>query len=88
MLSATLFFNLKGGQSGSRPGILTFTLAKQVNEWKVESQAWARELKYNALLVPDKTRSARWRKISPGTPRQKVAVVVLSRGSNFDDFQP
>ena len=25
---------------------------------------------------------------SPGTPRQKLAVVVLSRGSNFDDFQP
>lgn len=42
VLSATLFFNLKGGQSGSRPGILTFTLAKQVNEWKVGSQAWAR----------------------------------------------
>jgi ketosteroid isomerase-like protein len=42
VLSATLFFNLKGGQSGSRLGILTFTLAKQVNEWKVESQAWAR----------------------------------------------
>jgi hypothetical protein len=36
VLSATLC------QSGSRPGILTFTLAKQVNEWKVESQAWAR----------------------------------------------
>jgi hypothetical protein len=42
VLYATLFFNLKGGQSGSRPGILTFTFVKQVNEWKVESQAWAR----------------------------------------------
>ena len=42
VLSATLSFNLKGGQSSSRPGILTFTLAKQANAWKVEAQAWAR----------------------------------------------
>jgi ketosteroid isomerase-like protein len=42
VLSATLLFRLKSGQSGSNPGILTFTLTKQVNEWKVESQAWAR----------------------------------------------
>lgn len=42
VLSATLFFILKAGQSGSKPGILTFTLAKQGNGWKVESQAWAR----------------------------------------------
>jgi ketosteroid isomerase-like protein len=42
VLSATLLFTLKAGQSGSKPGILTFTLAKQVNGWKVESRAWAR----------------------------------------------
>lgn len=42
VLSATLFFNLKGGQRGSRPGILTFTLTKQVNDWKIETQSWAR----------------------------------------------
>lgn len=42
VLAATLFFNLKGGQSGSKPGILTFTFAKRANEWEVESQAWAR----------------------------------------------
>ena len=42
VLSATLSFELKGGQSGSTPGILTFTFAKRRNEWKVESQAWAR----------------------------------------------
>lgn len=41
VLSATLFFTVKG-ESGSRPGILTFTFAKQGDEWKVESQAWAR----------------------------------------------
>lgn len=41
-LSATLSFSLKGGQSGSRPGTLTFTFAKQGDEWKVESQAWGR----------------------------------------------
>lgn len=41
VLSATLFFTLKG-QNGSRPGILTFTFAKQGNTWKVESQAWGR----------------------------------------------
>ena len=42
VLSATLSFRLKGGQSGSRPGTLTFTFAKQGDEWKVESQAWGR----------------------------------------------
>ena len=43
VLSATLYFNLKGGQSGgSNPGILTFTFAKQGDTWKVESQAWGR----------------------------------------------
>jgi ketosteroid isomerase-like protein len=41
VLSATLSFTLKG-QSGSRPGILTFTFAKQGDNWKVESQAWGR----------------------------------------------
>ena len=42
VISATLFLKLKGGQSGSRPGILTFTLAKQGDEWKIGSQAWGR----------------------------------------------
>jgi ketosteroid isomerase-like protein len=42
VLSATLSFRLKGGQSGSRPGILTFTFAKEDDEWKVQSQAWGR----------------------------------------------
>ena len=42
VLSATLAFSLKGGQSGNRHGILTFTFAKQGNEWKVESQVWGR----------------------------------------------
>lgn len=42
VLSATLFFSLKGGQSGSNPGILTFTFAQQGDKWKVESQAWGR----------------------------------------------
>jgi len=37
-----IFFKLKGGQSGSNPGILTFTCAKQGDEWRVGSQAWAR----------------------------------------------
>ena len=41
VLSATLSFTLKG-QSGSRLGILTFTLAKQGAQWKIESQAWGR----------------------------------------------
>jgi len=41
VLSATLSFTLKG-QSGSRPGILTFTFAKHGDKWKVESQAWGR----------------------------------------------
>jgi DNA-binding NarL/FixJ family response regulator len=36
-----LSFALKG-QRGSRRGILTFTFAKQGEEWKVESQAWGR----------------------------------------------
>lgn len=42
VLSATLFFSLNGGQSGSKPGILIFTFAKQGDKWKVESQAWGR----------------------------------------------
>jgi ketosteroid isomerase-like protein len=42
VISATLFLTLNGGQSGSRPGILTFTFAKQGDEWKVGSQAWGR----------------------------------------------
>jgi ketosteroid isomerase-like protein len=42
VISATLHLKLKGGQSGSRPGILTFTFAKQGDEWKVGSQAWGR----------------------------------------------
>ena len=41
VLSATLSFSFKG-QNGSRPGILTFTFAKQGDKWKVESQAWGR----------------------------------------------
>lgn len=42
VLSATLSFNLKGGQTGSRPGILTFTFGKQGDKWMVETQAWGR----------------------------------------------
>ena len=42
VLSATLFFRLKGGESGSKPGILTFTFAKEGKNWKVVSQAWGR----------------------------------------------
>lgn len=42
VLSATLSFSLKGGQTGSRPGILTFTFGKQGDKWKVESQSWGR----------------------------------------------
>ena len=42
VLSGSLSFNLKGGQSGSKPGILTFTFAKQGDKWKVESQTWSR----------------------------------------------
>lgn len=41
VLSATLSFSLKG-QRGNRRGILTFTFAKQGEEWKIESQAWGR----------------------------------------------
>lgn len=41
VLSANLSFTLKG-QRASRLGILTFTLAKQGEEWKIESQAWGR----------------------------------------------
>jgi hypothetical protein len=41
VLSATLFFALKG-QRSSRRGLLTFTFAKQGKEWKIESQAWGR----------------------------------------------
>ena len=40
-LSATLSFKLKG-QPHSRPGILTFTLANQDGEWKIDAQAWGR----------------------------------------------
>ena len=42
VLSATLSFSLKGGQTGSRQGILTFTFGKQGGKWKVESQSWGR----------------------------------------------
>ena len=42
VISATLFLKLKSGQSGSRPGILTLTFAKQSEEWKIGSQAWGR----------------------------------------------
>ena len=42
VLSATLSFSLKGGQTGCRPGILTFTLGKQGDKRKVESEAWGR----------------------------------------------
>src|SRR4051794_26841858 len=41
VLSANLSFTLKG-QRASRLGILTFTLANQGDEWKIESQAWGR----------------------------------------------
>jgi len=41
VISVALHLKLKGGQSGSRPGILTVAFAKQGNEWKVGSQAWA-----------------------------------------------
>ena len=39
VLSATLSFAIKG-QHARRLGILTFTLVKQGDEWKIESQAW------------------------------------------------
>ena len=42
VISATLHLKLKGGQSGSRPGILTLTFAKHGDEWKVGCQAWGR----------------------------------------------
>lgn len=42
VLAAMLTFSLMSGQSSSRSGILTFTFAKQGDEWKVESQAWGR----------------------------------------------
>lgn len=42
VISATLHLKLKGGQGGSRPGILTLTFAKQGNEWKIGSQSWGR----------------------------------------------
>jgi hypothetical protein len=41
VLSATLSFTLRG-KRGSRSGILTYTLAKHGQEWKIESQAWGR----------------------------------------------
>jgi ketosteroid isomerase-like protein len=41
VLSAKLSFTLKG-RADSRLGILTFTLAKQGDAWKIESQAWGR----------------------------------------------
>ena len=40
-LAATLSFKLNG-QPHSRPGILTFTLANQGGEWKIDAQAWGR----------------------------------------------
>src|SRR5215470_5321359 len=42
VISATLFLKLKSGQSGSRPGILKLTFAKQSEEWKIGSQTWGR----------------------------------------------
>jgi ketosteroid isomerase-like protein len=42
VILATLSLALNGGQSGSRQEILTFTFAKQDDEWKVGSQAWCR----------------------------------------------
>jgi len=42
VISATLFLKLEGGKSRSNSGILTFTLSKQGDEWKVGSQAWGR----------------------------------------------
>ena len=41
VLSATLSFTIKG-QQARRLGILTFTLAKQGDEWKIETQACGR----------------------------------------------
>jgi len=41
VLSAKLSFTMNG-RPDSRLGILTFTLAKQGDEWKIESQAWGR----------------------------------------------
>ena len=41
VLSAKLSFTLRS-RSDSRLGILTFTFAKQGDEWKVGSQAWGR----------------------------------------------
>ena len=41
VLSAMLFFSLKG-ERGNRPGFLTFTFAKQGDEWKIATQAWGR----------------------------------------------
>lgn len=42
VLVATLHFSLKSGENGAKPGILTFTFAKQGDKWRVESQAWGR----------------------------------------------
>lgn len=39
VLSATLSFTIKS-QHARRLGILTFTFAKQGDEWKIEAQAW------------------------------------------------
>jgi len=41
VLAATLSFAIRG-QHARRLGILTFTLVKQGDEWKIESQAWGR----------------------------------------------
>ena len=41
VLSATLSFTIKG-QHARRLGILTFTLARQGDEWKIDAQAWGR----------------------------------------------
>lgn len=40
-LSATLSFKLKG-KSGTRPGVLTFTLANEGGVWKIDAQTWGR----------------------------------------------
>jgi ketosteroid isomerase-like protein len=42
VISATLFLKLKGGETPSRPGILTLTFARQGDEWKIGSQTWGR----------------------------------------------
>ncbi|HYK65071.1 MAG TPA: hypothetical protein VEY94_09000 [Patescibacteria group bacterium] len=41
VLSATLSFMLKG-KPGARKGTLVYILARQGNDWKIESQSWGR----------------------------------------------